>query len=95
MVMRATVHATLLFLCVITCCLTSRAKAQAYLFNGADFLIGANPSGVAVADFNNDGALDAVVSDSVQDTLSVLLGTSPEQVYSSISFLSRCNRALP
>jgi len=37
--------------------------------------VGADPSGIVVADFNNDGFLDIAVSNATDDTVSILLNT--------------------
>jgi hypothetical protein len=51
-------------------------QAQSYLFSRADFIIGTNPGGVAVGDFNGDGRLDAAITDSISQTVTILLGES-------------------
>ena len=45
------------------------------LYQGPKFLVGEEPVGVASGDINNDDHLDLIVSNAVDDTLSVLLGT--------------------
>jgi len=39
-----------------------------------DFVVGANPLGLAAGDFNGDGKLDLVVANANDSTVSVLLG---------------------
>jgi hypothetical protein len=53
---------------------TPTVCAQTYIFGRADFAAGTEPSSVATGDFNGDGILDLVVTNSADDTISVLLG---------------------
>lgn len=55
---------------------TSPAASTATLSANADFATGAGPRGVAVADFNGDGKLDAATANTTADTVSVLLNTT-------------------
>src|SRR6266496_595284 len=55
---------------------TALSFSQAYRFNRFDFAQGTNPGGIAVADFNHDGKLDATVTDEIQGTVTILLGKS-------------------
>jgi hypothetical protein len=71
---RAKLELWLSSLCIVLSWFTPHANAQSYLFNRADFVIGTNPSGVAVGDFNHDGMLDVATTDSIANTVSVLLG---------------------
>jgi hypothetical protein len=50
------------------------AHAQTYIFGRADFAAGNAPSGVATGDFNGDGIPDLAVTNSYDNTISVLLG---------------------
>lgn len=52
------------------------AQAQVYLYGRADFPATSNPANVIIADFNGDGRPDVAVSDSYNNWISVLLGTS-------------------
>jgi len=52
----------------------SAATAQTYIFGRADFPAGAAPVSVATGDLNGDGKLDLVVTNSADNTVSVLLG---------------------
>jgi VCBS repeat protein len=54
--------------------LTPTVCAQTYIFGRADFAAGTEPSSVATGDFNGDGILDLVVTNSADDTISVLQG---------------------
>ena len=51
----------------------SNLKAQTYMFNRASFGTGSNPGGMALADFNGDGRLDAALIND-DSTLSLFLG---------------------
>jgi hypothetical protein len=51
------------------------ALAQNYLFDRAGFATGNDPAGVIVADFSHDRRLDLAVTNLVDNTVSVLLGT--------------------
>ena len=53
---------------------TPAACAQTYIFGRADFAAGTEPSSIATGDFNGDGILDLIVTNSADDTISVLLG---------------------
>ncbi len=54
----------------------SPLHAQSYIFGRADFAVGNTPSSVAVGDFNHDGVMDLVVTNSLEgdNTVSILLG---------------------
>jgi FG-GAP-like repeat/FG-GAP repeat len=49
-------------------------RAQTYLYGRADFQAGPNPTYVVVADFNGDGRPDMAVSNTQNNTVSILLG---------------------
>jgi len=53
---------------------SSTAAAQTYFYNRADFSTGNYPTGVAIADFNGDGRLDLAITNSQDNTVSILLG---------------------
>ena len=56
--------------------LEPEAAAQAVSFGAkTKFGTGANPTSVAVGDFNGDGKLDLAVANSNSNTVSILLGT--------------------
>ena len=50
------------------------ADAQTYVFGRADFPTGQGPVAVATGDFNGDGIRDVVVVNSIDNTVSILLG---------------------
>jgi hypothetical protein len=50
------------------------ALGQDFRFNRYDFATGIDPGGIAVADFNGDGLLDAAVTDGTEGTVTILLG---------------------
>lgn len=52
----------------------TRASAQTYLYNRAEFPTGNGPSAVVTADFNGDGIPDIAVANSNDNTVSILLG---------------------
>jgi hypothetical protein len=58
---------------VLSLCV-SAASAQTYIFGRADFPAGAAPVSVATGDLNGDGKLDLVVTNSTDNTVSILLG---------------------
>jgi hypothetical protein len=69
------------FLCLLGALVTLMCPAafpagvgSHYVFNRADFPTGNEPSGTAVADFNGDGGQDLVVSNTSDNTISILLG---------------------
>src|SRR5579864_494764 len=66
--------------------LTSKAPAQEYLFNRADFPTGAGPRGVVTGDFNSDGALDLAVVNSADNTVSVLLSRTNGTFQSHVDY---------
>lgn len=49
-------------------------QAQTYIFGRADFAVGNFPTSVAPGDFNGDGLTDLIVTNSGDNTVSVLLG---------------------
>jgi len=53
---------------------SSGADAQSYLYNCASFATGNGPAGVIVADLNHDRRVDLAVTNSYDNTVSVLLG---------------------
>jgi hypothetical protein len=50
------------------------AQAQTYIFGRADIRVGNFPTAIAAGDFNRDGLTDFAVTNSGDDTVSVLLG---------------------
>lgn len=58
---------------VSVCLLAAHAGAQTYLYNQAGLGTGNQPSGMAAADFNQDGRLDLVVTNQADNTVSVIL----------------------
>jgi len=52
------------------------ARAQVYLYGRSDFLASSSPTQAIVADFNGDGHPDLAVSDSQNNIVSILLGTT-------------------
>jgi FG-GAP-like repeat len=50
------------------------SNAQVYMFGRADFPVGNSPAGIVYADFNGDGILDLAVTNTYDNTVSVLLG---------------------
>jgi len=64
------------FVPIATCLLlTSLASsAQTYIFGRADFGVGSVPTSIATGDFNGDGLIDLAVTNSNDNTVSVLLG---------------------
>ena len=63
------------FFVILSVLLTAlAAQAQEYIFGRADFAVGNFPISVATGDFNGDGLPDLVVTNSGDNTVSVLLG---------------------
>jgi hypothetical protein len=60
----------------VVACLVPIAGAQVYLYGRADFPATTNPVSAIVADFNGDGRPDLAVSDSRNNWVSILLGSS-------------------
>lgn len=60
------------FLLVMLSAIT--AQAQTYIFGRADFSVGNLPIAIAAGDFNGDGLIDLAVTNSGDNTVSVLLG---------------------
>src|ERR1041385_1428909 len=52
----------------------STFNAASVFFSRSDFIVGSNPQGVALADFNLDGRLDLVVANVGSNSVSVLIG---------------------
>ena len=50
------------------------AGAQTYIFGRADFSVGNSPNALVAGDFNGDGVPDVAVTNSYDNTISVLLG---------------------
>jgi hypothetical protein len=50
------------------------SNAQTYIFGRADFSVGSSPTSLATGDFNGDGVIDLAVTNSYDNTVSVLLG---------------------
>lgn len=50
------------------------AHAQTYIFGRADFAVGSVPTSIASGDFNGDGITDFAVTNSNDNTVSILLG---------------------
>lgn len=51
------------------------AGAQSYIYNREDFVTGIGPAGAVVADLNHDGRLDLAVTNTADNTVSILLNT--------------------
>src|SRR5215469_7949728 len=65
------------FLCLVFASFLSSStivRAQTYIFGRADLTTGTEPRGIATGDFNGDGRPDLVVTNSTDNTISVLLG---------------------
>lgn len=54
--------------------ITFAAQAQTYIFGRADFGVGSVPTSIATGDFNGDGITDLAVTNSNDNTVSILLG---------------------
>jgi len=54
--------------------ITFAAHAQTYIFGRADFAVGSVPTSIASGDFNGDGITDLAVTNSNDNTVSILLG---------------------
>lgn len=54
--------------------LSIASNAQTYIFGRADFSVGNSPTSLATGDFNGDGVIDLAVTNSYDNTVSVLLG---------------------
>jgi hypothetical protein len=50
------------------------AHAQTYIFGRADIAVGNFPTSIAAGDFNGDGLIDFAVTNSADQTVSILLG---------------------
>ena len=58
---------------VVVGALVSPATGQNYMYGQTGLQTGRNPTGLAVADFNNDGRLDLVTANQIDNTVSVIL----------------------
>ncbi len=71
-----------------------------YVPAAADLSVGSDPQGIVVGDFNKDGNLDLAVTNSVSDTVSILLGNGdgtfqPQMTYPvGTEPLRHCGRRL-
>ncbi len=50
------------------------SSAQTYIFGRADFPVGNSPNAIVTGDFNGDGVIDVAVTNSYDNTISILLG---------------------
>ncbi|HEV2395738.1 MAG TPA: FG-GAP-like repeat-containing protein [Candidatus Sulfotelmatobacter sp.] len=54
--------------------LSVASSAQTYIFGRADLPVGNSPNAIATGDFNGDGVVDVAVTNSYDNTVSILLG---------------------
>jgi hypothetical protein len=59
---------------IVLLILNAASIAQTYVFGRADFPVGNSPNAIVTGDFNNDGVLDIAVTNSYDNTVSILLG---------------------
>jgi len=73
---RARVNFVAIGILMVTIALMTRAQAQTYMFNRADYPTGSGSEAVAVGDFNGDGRMDVVTGNGLSNanSVSVLLG---------------------
>ena len=63
-------NTTKIILTVLLCCLISAAQS----FSHAEYVVGSQPNSVVSADFNGDGVVDLAVTNTANNTVSILLG---------------------
>jgi hypothetical protein len=66
--------------------LTQAAQAQTYIFGRADFAVGSVPTSIASGDFNGDGITDLAVTNTNDNTLSILLGKADATFATQVTY---------
>lgn len=67
------------------------AAAQNYFYNVTDLVVGNEPAGVILADFNHDGIPDLAVTNAGDSTVSVILGSSDGQFATRVNYATGAN----
>jgi hypothetical protein len=74
------------FVSVVMLFPTITTQAQIYIFGRADFSVGGNPTAIAAGDFNGDELPDLAVSNSGDNTISVLLAKSDSTFSQQVTY---------
>jgi hypothetical protein len=81
MVLGRSASAVILFLTV-----SLASSAQTYIFGRADFPVGNSPNAIVTGDFNGDGVIDVAVTNSSDNTISILMGRPNARIAPQVTY---------